>query len=74
MRGRIAIDPKVVEVGEARDRDKDALAEQAYRLKLAPGELSIIPPGWFHTVKALDVTLSVGFHYDPVSNFGHVID
>jgi hypothetical protein len=42
--------------------------------RLEPGELTIIPPGWFHTVKALDVTFSIGFHYDPVTDFGYVLD
>ena len=37
----LGIDPNAVKVGEARDRDKAALAEQAYRLKLAPGEISL---------------------------------
>jgi hypothetical protein len=47
---------------------------RALRFVLEPGEMSIIPPGWFHTVKALDVTFSIGFHYDPVADFGYVLD
>jgi 50S ribosomal protein L16 3-hydroxylase len=37
---------------------------------LEPGELLIIPRGWYHTVLALDRTLSVGFHREPVTDFG----
>lgn len=51
-------------------RLKDA---HALRFTLRPGEMSIIPPGWFHSVKALDVTLSIGFHYDPVADFGALL-
>jgi hypothetical protein len=47
---------------------------RALRFMLHPGEMTIIPPGWFHTVKALDVTFSIGFHYDPVADFGYVLD
>jgi hypothetical protein len=40
---------------------------------LLPGDLLIIPRGWYHTVKALDPTLSVGFHREPVSDFGRIL-
>jgi hypothetical protein len=40
---------------------------------LEPGELLIIPRGWYHTVLALDRTLSVGFHREPVSDFGRML-
>lgn len=40
---------------------------------LHPGELLVIPKGWFHTVKALDVTMSVGYHREPVSDFGRLL-
>ncbi|PRP97404.1 Cupin superfamily protein [Enhygromyxa salina] len=40
---------------------------------LAPGELLIIPRGWYHTVLALAPTLSVGFHREPVRDFGRVL-
>src|SRR5208282_5986134 len=38
---KLAIDPHAVEVGEAMDREKSALAEQAYRMKLTASEVSI---------------------------------
>jgi ribosomal protein L16 Arg81 hydroxylase len=44
----------------------------ATEFDLHPGELLIIPRGWYHTVLALDTTLSVGFHREPVTDFGHV--
>jgi 50S ribosomal protein L16 3-hydroxylase len=40
---------------------------------LEPGELVIIPRGWYHTVMALDRTLSVGFHREPVTDFGRML-
>lgn len=40
---------------------------------LSPGELLIIPRGWYHTVLALDTTLSVGFHREPVTDFGKIV-
>jgi ribosomal protein L16 Arg81 hydroxylase len=40
---------------------------------LEPGELLIIPRGWYHTVMALDRTLSVGFHREPVTDFGRML-
>lgn len=46
---------------------------RALRFELAPGQMTIIPPGWFHTVKSHHVTFSIGFHYDPVADFGYVL-
>ena len=45
----------------------------AVEFTLHPGELLVIPRGWYHTVLALDVTMSVGFHREPVTDFGRVI-
>jgi hypothetical protein len=39
---RLAVDPHAVEVGEARDKDKSALAEQAYRLELSAAEITMV--------------------------------
>ncbi len=41
---------------------------------LHPGELLIIPRGWYHTVRALDTTMSIGFHREPVTDFGRILD
>jgi len=38
---KLAIDPHAVEVGEATDREKSALAEQAYKMNLTPTEVTI---------------------------------
>jgi len=60
---RLAIDPQAVEVGEARDRDRAALAEQAYRIKLAPGEISITgntATGLFYGVETLVQLVKAG--------------
>jgi hypothetical protein len=46
---------------------------RATKFMLSPGELLIIPRGWYHTVRSLDVTLSIGFHREPVSDFGRII-
>lgn len=45
----------------------------ATEFTLEPGELIIIPRGWYHTVMALDRTLSVGFHREPVTDFGRML-
>ena len=37
----LAVDPRAVEIGVAIDREKVKLAEQAYRIKLAPSEITI---------------------------------
>jgi hypothetical protein len=53
---KLAIDAQAVAVGEAADRVKSALAEQAYRLKLAPGGIVITgnsPTGLFYGVQTL---------------------
>jgi len=53
---KLEIDPQAVAVGEATDRQKAALAEQAYRMKLAPGEVSIMgntATGLFYGVETL---------------------
>ncbi|HTS70576.1 MAG TPA: beta-N-acetylhexosaminidase [Terriglobia bacterium] len=53
---RMAIDPHAVEVGEATDKEKGLLAEQAYRLKLAPAEIALTgnsPTGLFYGVQTL---------------------
>ena len=52
----LAIRPGSVNVGEATDRDKAALAEQAYRLELGPSGIRITanaPPGLFYGVETL---------------------
>lgn len=58
-----------------RDFETYPLARNATPLEftLHPGELLVIPKGWFHTVKALDVTMSVGYHREPVSDFGRLL-
>ncbi|MGO8733001.1 MAG: beta-N-acetylhexosaminidase [Terriglobia bacterium] len=53
---KLAIDPHAVEVGEAADREKSALAEQAYRMQLTPAEITITgnsPTGLFYGVQTL---------------------
>ncbi len=45
----------------------------AVEFTLMPGELLVIPRGWYHTVLALETTLSVGYHREPVSDFGRVL-
>jgi hypothetical protein len=57
------------------DFDRFPLLREAFATEfiLEPGELLIIPRGWYHTVLALDRTLSVGFHREPVSDFGKML-
>ncbi|HXX23519.1 MAG TPA: glycoside hydrolase family 20 zincin-like fold domain-containing protein [Terriglobia bacterium] len=53
---RLAIDPHAVEVGDATDKEKSVLAEQAYRLKLTPSQVTITgnrPTGLFYGVQTL---------------------
>ena len=53
---RLSIAPKSVAIGEATDRLKDGLAEQAYRLVLKPQEISLAAnaaPGLFYGVETL---------------------
>ena len=53
---QLAIDPHAVEVGEATDKEKSTLAEQAYRIKLAPAEIAITgntATGLFYGVQTL---------------------
>jgi hypothetical protein len=53
---KLAIDPQAVAVGEATDREKSALAEQAYRMKLTASEVSITgnsATGLFYGVQTL---------------------
>ncbi len=53
---KLAIDPHAVDVGEATDREKSALAEQAYRMKLTGSEVTITgnsPSGLFYGVQTL---------------------
>jgi hexosaminidase len=53
---KLAIDPHAVEVGESADREKSALAEQAYRMQLTPTEITITgnsPTGLFYGVQTL---------------------
>jgi hypothetical protein len=58
-KGRVVellIHPRAVEIGPALDRDKAALAEQAYRLELGPERIRITanaPPGLFYGVETL---------------------
>ena len=52
----LAIRPGSVNIGESTDRDKAALAEQGYRLELAPSKIRITanaPPGLFYGVETL---------------------
>src|SRR5262249_187495 len=51
---KLAIAPQAVEVREATDREKTALGEQAYRMKLAAAEVTITgnsPTGLFYGVQ-----------------------
>jgi hypothetical protein len=53
---RLTVTPSAVAIGDASDRDRDALAEQAYRLVLKPGEISVTAnaaPGLFYGVQTL---------------------
>jgi len=53
---RLEIQPNSVAMGEAQDKDKAALAAQAYRLKLAKDGITIIanaPPGLFYGTETL---------------------
>ena len=53
---RLAVAPKSVAIGEAADKDRDVIAEQAYRLVLKPGEISLTAnaaPGLFYGVQTL---------------------
>ena len=53
---RLAIDPRAVEVGEATDREKSALGEQAYRMQLTASQVTITgnsPAGLFYGVQTL---------------------
>jgi hexosaminidase len=53
---KLAIDPHAVEVGEAADREKSVVAEQAYRIKLTPAGIAITgnsPTGLFYGVQTL---------------------
>jgi hexosaminidase len=52
----LAIQPGSVSIGEATDRDKAALAEQAYRLELSASKIRITanaPPGLFYGAETL---------------------
>src|SRR5437867_3988513 len=52
----LAIAPNSIEVGEATDRDRRALAEQAYKIALAPGSVSVkanAAPGLFYGIETL---------------------
>ena len=41
---------------------------------LEPGELILVPAGWYHAVTSLDPTISVGFNFVNETNFGkHVL-
>jgi hypothetical protein len=57
------------------DYERFPLFKQAVATEftLCPGDLLVIPRGWYHTVLALDTTLSVGFHREPVTDFGRVL-
>jgi hypothetical protein len=53
---KLAINPHAAEVGEVTDGEKSALAEQAYRMKLTPAEVTITgnsPTGLFYGVQTL---------------------
>jgi ribosomal protein L16 Arg81 hydroxylase len=58
------------------DLDRFPLFENATEtdFTLYPGELLIIPRGWYHTVRALDTTMSIGFHREPVTDFGRILE
>jgi len=53
---RLGIDPHAVDIGAAADKEKGRLAEQAYRMKLAPGGITISgnsSSGLFYGVQTL---------------------
>jgi hypothetical protein len=53
---RLAVQPSSVPVGESQDKDKEALAEQAYKLQLTKTGIAITanaPPGLFYGVETL---------------------
>ncbi|MGO8789921.1 MAG: beta-N-acetylhexosaminidase [Terriglobia bacterium] len=53
---KLALDPHAVEVGEATDREKSAIAEQAYHIKLTASEITITgnsATGLFYGVQTL---------------------
>jgi len=53
---RLAVSPKSVAIGGAADKDKDAIAVQAYRLVLKPREITVAAnaaPGIFYGVETL---------------------
>lgn len=53
---RLAITPKAVTIGHAADKDKDVIAEQAYRLVLKPHEITLTAnaaAGLFYGVQTL---------------------
>ena len=53
---RLAISPGSVEIGEGADKDRKLLEEQAYRLVLKPGDVSVTAnraPGLFYGVESL---------------------
>lgn len=45
------------------ERDADALAARGHDLVLAPGEALFLPVGWWHHVRALDVSISLAFNH-----------
>lgn len=52
----LEIEPGSVSIGEAQDREKDAIAEQAYRIELSPQRVAITAnasPGLFYGVQTL---------------------
>jgi hexosaminidase len=52
----LSLAPKSVEVGQAADRDREALAEQAYKMVLTAGDIDIAAnasPGLFYAVQTL---------------------
>jgi hypothetical protein len=53
---RLAVAPTSVAIGGAADKDKDAIAEQAYRLTLTPREIRVTAnaaPGLFYGIQTL---------------------
>ncbi len=53
---RLMVAPKTVAVGEAADKDRDVLADQAYRLVMKPGEITVTAnaaPGLLYGVETL---------------------
>ncbi|MGD0579301.1 MAG: beta-N-acetylhexosaminidase [Bryobacteraceae bacterium] len=60
---RLAVAPQSVAIGGATDKDKDSIAEQAYRLTLAPQEIRVTAnaaPGLFYGVQTLVQLLKPG--------------